>query len=117
MLKRFFSDHIAGLSARVESGKWVMGGKLPMVKTRRRLVTAAAATVEKPPVGDEPRSFNGSFMVAHGATKEEVLEEVKRDVYAQRGIWDVDKVRSATSTQVKRAVLTVMYASRRKYIL
>lgn len=46
----------------------------------------------KPPIGDEPRSFNGSFVVAQAATKEEVTEELRKDVYAQRGVWDLDKV-------------------------
>ncbi|KAL2013169.1 hypothetical protein VTN00DRAFT_694 [Thermoascus crustaceus] len=69
-------DHLAGLAKSVDAGTWVMGGP----------------TLEKPPVGDEPRAFNGSFLVAQAATKEEALEELKKDVYAQRGVWDLDKV-------------------------
>jgi hypothetical protein len=62
------------------------------------------ATVEKPPIGDEPRSFNGSFVVAKATTREEVLDEIKKDVYAQRGIWNVDKV--GTGRTLMRSLLT-----------
>lgn len=50
------------------------------------------ATVDYPPVGDEKRAFNGSCVVARASTKEEVLEEIKKDVYATAGVWNVDKV-------------------------
>ncbi|OAA60220.1 Dimeric alpha-beta barrel [Niveomyces insectorum RCEF 264] len=68
--------HLEGLAARVQSGAWTMGG----------------ATLAHPPVGDEPKAFNGSCMVAHAATKEEVLDEVRKDTYAKAGVWNLDKI-------------------------
>lgn len=34
----------------------------------------------------------GSVMIAHAATKEEVIERLKKDIYTTSGVWDWDKV-------------------------
>jgi hypothetical protein len=31
-------------------------------------------------------------MIAHDATKEEVLAEIKKDIYATTGVWDLEKI-------------------------
>ncbi|PGH27757.1 hypothetical protein AJ80_00545 [Polytolypa hystricis UAMH7299] len=66
--------HFDGMQPRVDSGAWKMGG----------------ATLDEPPAEGSPLKFNGSFIVAHAATKEEALEEIKKDVYATSGVWDLD---------------------------
>ncbi|TPX12332.1 uncharacterized protein E0L32_006979 [Thyridium curvatum] len=68
--------HLDGLSPRVKSGKWTMGG----------------ATLAKPSVEGQQKEFNGSCIVAHAASKEEVLEEVRKDIYATSGVWNLDKI-------------------------
>lgn len=50
------------------------------------------ATLAHPPVGDEQKPFNGSCIVAHAATREEVMEEIKKDVYATAGVWNLDGI-------------------------
>ncbi|BFZ64628.1 hypothetical protein YB2330_005778 [Saitoella coloradoensis] len=37
-------------------------------------------------------SFRGSALVYEAETKEEVLEIVKKDIYAREGVWDVSKI-------------------------
>lgn len=49
------------------------------------------AMLSEPPAKGSASYITGSAMVAHAATKEEVLELMKSDVYAQ-GVWDFDKV-------------------------
>lgn len=50
------------------------------------------ATLDEAPKEGEALKINGSCMIAHAATKEEVIEELKRDVYTSGGVWDWEKV-------------------------
>lgn len=50
------------------------------------------ATVTRPPVEGQAKTFNGSCIVAHAATKEEVLDEIKKDIYATTGVWNLDDI-------------------------
>jgi hypothetical protein len=36
--------------------------------------------------------INGSCFIAHAATKDEVMVELKNDVYAKGEVWDFEKV-------------------------
>lgn len=45
-----------------------------------------------PPTGDEQKAFNGSCVVARATTKEEVMEEIRKDIYATSGVWNLDQV-------------------------
>lgn len=36
--------------------------------------------------------INGSALVAVASSKEEVLEELKKDIYAKSNVWDLSKV-------------------------
>jgi hypothetical protein len=49
------------------------------------------ATLSEPPKDGEPLKIMGSCMLAHAATKEEVMEQIRKDVYAQ-GVWDLSKL-------------------------
>ena len=50
------------------------------------------ATLDAHPVADEGLKINGSVMLALAESKEEVLEQIKNDVYCKEGIWDMDKI-------------------------
>jgi len=69
------ATHISNFLARADTGFWKLGG----------------ATLTEPPRDAEPLAINGSAMMAHAATRDEVLEELKRDVYAKE-VWDLEKV-------------------------
>ena len=34
-------------------------------------------------------------MLAHATSKEEVIQQLKQDIYTESGVWDWDKVRPA----------------------
>ncbi|PSS27133.1 hypothetical protein M430DRAFT_94211, partial [Amorphotheca resinae ATCC 22711] len=70
-------QHFEGLKPAIDSGFWRMGGAL----------------LEEPPKENSPLKFQGSAMIALAASKEEVLEKLKADIYAQSGVWDFSKVR------------------------
>lgn len=48
--------------------------------------------LEDVPKEGSPLKINGSVMMAVASSKEEVLEKIKKDVYAGQGVWDMDKV-------------------------
>lgn len=43
--------------------------------------------------------INGSCFIAHATTKEEVMVELKNDVYAKGEVWDFEKVCSTWGSQ------------------
>lgn len=51
--------------------------------------------------GQGPK-INGSIMMAIAETKEEVLEKLKKDVYA-KDVWDFEKVGQQGQDQVSKA--------------
>ena len=69
------SDHLKNLKPDVDNGFWVMGG----------------AMLEDPPAEGQSLKIKGSVMTAVASSKEEVIEKLKLDVYAN-GVWDMDKV-------------------------
>ena len=50
------------------------------------------AMLEEPIKENTDMKMKGSFFVAVGETKEEVIEELRRDVYSTGGVWDWEKV-------------------------
>ncbi|RAL65297.1 hypothetical protein DID88_000865 [Monilinia fructigena] len=68
--------HIEGLKTGLESGFWKMGG----------------AFLSEPPSGDAPLRFQGSCMIALASSKEEVIEVLKKDIYAENDVWDFSKI-------------------------
>ncbi|KAI0470703.1 hypothetical protein GGR56DRAFT_140679 [Xylariaceae sp. FL0804] len=69
--------HFEGLKPLLESGKLKTGG----------------AVLSEKPDGDDATKFDfyGSTMVFVAASRAEVVETLRRDVYATSGVWDVDK--------------------------
>ncbi|CCC12347.1 unnamed protein product [Sordaria macrospora k-hell] len=51
------------------------------------------AVLSEPPTSDDPKTFKfaGSTIVLLAESREEVIEILKGDVYAQKGVWDVEK--------------------------
>jgi len=52
------------------------------------------AILEDVPKEDGKLKIEGSAMVAYASSKEEVLETLKKDIYAESGVWDFSKVSS-----------------------
>lgn len=50
------------------------------------------ATAAAVPKEGEDKQFNGSCLVAKASSKEEVLGELRKDIYAQEGVWNLEKV-------------------------
>ncbi|EFZ01976.2 Dimeric alpha-beta barrel [Metarhizium robertsii ARSEF 23] len=70
--------HFKNMTPHVESGDWKMGGAL----------------LNEVPADDNAANFDffGSTVVCKGESKEAVLEQLKKDVYATSGVWDVEKI-------------------------
>ncbi|KAK3942237.1 hypothetical protein QBC46DRAFT_380368 [Diplogelasinospora grovesii] len=69
-------EHFAGLKPAIESGLFKMGG----------------AILDEVPADDEPFSlkFCGSTIVIMAENKEEIKAALNKDVYAKKGVWDVE---------------------------
>jgi hypothetical protein len=57
-----------------------------------QLTASIGATAAAVPKEGEDKQFNGSCLVAKASSKEEVLEELRKDIYAQEGVWNLEKV-------------------------
>lgn len=64
------------------------------IKWRRVLTYSKGAVLSEPPTSDDPKTFKfaGSTIVLVAESREEVIKILKDDVYAQKGVWDVDNV-------------------------
>ncbi|KFG81358.1 hypothetical protein MANI_016336 [Metarhizium anisopliae] len=66
----------------------------PGVKEKRLEVRPPGALLNEVPADDNAANFDffGSTVVCKGESKEAVLEQLKKDVYATSGVWDVEKI-------------------------
>jgi uncharacterized protein len=48
--------------------------------------------MEEAPKEGQPLKLNGSALMIYAASREEVLEQLKNDIYATSGVWDLSKV-------------------------
>jgi hypothetical protein len=48
--------------------------------------------LEEPPKEGEPLKLNGSVVSTYASSREEVLEQLKGDIYFSSGVWDLSKV-------------------------
>ncbi|CCU78162.1 YCII-related domain protein [Blumeria hordei DH14] len=69
-------QHIEDLKKDHEKGFWKMGG----------------AYLEDVPKGSEDLKIQGSAVIAYAESRDEVIEKLKKDVYAEAGVWDFSKV-------------------------
>ncbi|KAM4057485.1 YCII-related domain-containing protein [Hirsutella rhossiliensis] len=69
--------HLKNMAPLVESGNWKMGGAL--LKTL--------------PVDDDPNNFDfaGSTIVCLAESREDVLKQLREDIYNTSGVWDTEK--------------------------
>lgn len=56
------------------------------------LLLQTGATAAAVPKEGEDKQFNGSCLVVKASSKEEVLEELRKDIYVQEGVWNLEKV-------------------------
>ncbi|OAQ61557.1 dimeric alpha-beta barrel [Pochonia chlamydosporia 170] len=70
--------HFKNMTPNVESGDWKMGGAL----------------LNEVPTDSNAANFDffGSTLVCKAESKEAVLEQLKKDIYATSGVWDLEKV-------------------------
>ncbi|PHH75967.1 hypothetical protein CDD82_4204 [Ophiocordyceps australis] len=68
--------HMQKLTPKVESGTWKLGG----------------AILNELPKDDNPNGFNfaGSALICVAENKDQVIQQLRDDVYATEGVWDVD---------------------------
>jgi hypothetical protein len=69
-----FRTHLKNVKSEFEAGNFVLGG----------------AYMSAPPKEGETPPMIGSALIAVAETKEEVIEKLKKDIYATSGVWDVD---------------------------
>ena len=52
------------------------------------------AILNEVPTSDDPKdfSFAGSTLVVQATSREEIKEILRKDIYAQAGVWDVENV-------------------------
>ena len=59
--------------------------------------------LEDVPKEGSPLKITGSVMMAVASSKEEVMEKIKSDIYAEKDVWDMDKVSSSALEKEMRA--------------
>jgi hypothetical protein len=62
------------------------------VMVKRGLILFVGGVLEEPPKEGEPLKLKGSAFMAYAASKEEVLDQLKNDIYTTSGVWDLSKV-------------------------
>lgn len=67
----------------------------------RSLSVNAGAMLSEVPKEGEGLKIIGSAMIAHAISKEEVLEMIKKDIYTESGVWNLEKVHSYTAFCLK----------------
>ena len=55
------------------------------------------AMLSEVPKEGEGLKMVGSALMAHAASKEEVMNMIKKDIYTERGVWNLEKVHSCTT--------------------
>ena len=72
-----YSQHFKELASKTETGAWKMGG----------------AILKSVPESDDPTTFDfqGSAVISVAESKEQVIEQLKTDIYHTAGVWDTEK--------------------------
>lgn len=79
-----------------------MGGEISFIfVTCHTCLIELGAIFNSVPEGTDPTKFDfaGSAVVAVAESKEQVIEQLKEDIYYKEGVWDVDNV-SENSSQL-----------------
>jgi hypothetical protein len=85
------------MTPHVESGDWKMGGTyFPPSPTGswEHVLSLIGALLNEVPADDNAAGFDffGSTLVCKAESKEAILEQLKKDIYATSGVWDLEKV-------------------------
>lgn len=93
-LTKLTRSHLSAIKSATESGFWKMGGTDPIssLVLLDTQVLHIGAMLEEVPKEGEGLKIMGSAMMAYAATKEEVLEAIKQDVYFKTNVWNLNKV-------------------------
>lgn len=89
------SDHFTNMKPFVDSGAWKMGGTFSTALNGSSLPNwLVCALLNEVPADDDAAKFKfaGSTLVCIGESKEEIIDMLRKDIYATSGVWDVDKV-------------------------
>lgn len=57
-------------------------------------INRAGGVLSSIPVEGQQKQFNGSCIIAHAATKEEILEQLRKDPFTSGGVWNLEEVRA-----------------------
>lgn len=93
-------------------GKWAVRTSFPRHPNYPcTCLYSPGALLNEVPADDNAANFDffGSTVVCKGESKEAVLEQLKKDIYATSGVWDVEKVPWAATP-----CATVLAANRRR---
>ncbi|EMD96544.1 hypothetical protein COCC4DRAFT_150068 [Bipolaris maydis ATCC 48331] len=84
-------DHKGALSKRVAARPKHLEG---IKADREDMWLWGGAMLEEPiqPGDTNPPKMKGSACLVAAATREEVIERVKKDVYVEEGVWNLDEV-------------------------
>lgn len=76
------------------TGKWAVRTSHP---ANHQILINAGALLNEVPTGSNAANFDffGSTLVCKAESKEAVLEQLKKDIYATSGVWDLEKVNTA----------------------
>jgi hypothetical protein len=70
-----------------------VGGECsPPIELLPVLTGLLGGLLEEPPKEGEPLKLNGSAIMTYASSREEVLEQLKSDIYSTSGVWDLSKV-------------------------
>lgn len=60
--------------------------------SQKEYFSMGGGLLEDPPKEGEPLKLNGSAVMTYAASREEVMEQLKDDIYVTSGVWDLSKV-------------------------
>lgn len=86
--------HFEGLKTALEAGFWKMGGTYAEKWGKTRADLLKGALLDEVPDEGASLKIQGSAMVALASSKEEVIEQLKNDIYAKSDVWDLSKASS-----------------------
>ncbi|QIW98197.1 hypothetical protein AMS68_003715 [Peltaster fructicola] len=82
-------QHIEALKPNVDAGNFVLAG----------------VTLDEPITPSKLPSINGSVLLVVAATREDVLEIVKKDIYNENNVWDWEKAQIIPFKSAARSAL------------
>lgn len=87
-------DHPGVLQTRLSVRPQHISGVKPLAEAGTLLFGGAFFDADDVPTSDNSKGpqIKGTVLLAYAESKEEVLEQLKRDVYTESGVWNWEKV-------------------------